>query len=142
MGFSADFRHLSLISPGGNYIESETVTWDDERSSEAAMGGAQHRDVRAIEHKRVMRGARPKPTILKIFVLYITVQEREGGGAVKVAVQYLMKSLSRNITWYQYLVAGTGTWYFLFCSVYRNHSISGVNIFLHKRISVTEPRFV
>jgi hypothetical protein len=73
MGFFADFLHLSLISPGGNYIESETVTWDDERSSEAAMGGAQHRLVRDNEQK-------------KNDVLYVTVLGMEGGGAFKGTV--------------------------------------------------------
>ncbi len=73
MGFFADFLHLSLISPGGNYIESETVTWDDERSSEAAIGGAQ-RPVCVLM------------CIKKTDVLYITVLGREGGGAVKEVV--------------------------------------------------------
>ncbi len=32
------FPYISLISPGGNYIESETVAWDEERSSKVAIG--------------------------------------------------------------------------------------------------------
>jgi hypothetical protein len=38
-GFYADFLNTSFISPKGNFIESETVTWDEERSNKVAMGG-------------------------------------------------------------------------------------------------------
>jgi hypothetical protein len=34
--FLGDFLYISL---GGNYRKSETVTWDEKRSSEAAGGG-------------------------------------------------------------------------------------------------------
>jgi hypothetical protein len=37
--FFADFLNTSFISPKGNFIESETVTWDEERSNKVAMGG-------------------------------------------------------------------------------------------------------
>jgi hypothetical protein len=52
-----------------------------------------------------------------------------------------MKLLSRNIACYQYLVPVHGilTTVFMLCSVYRNRSISGVNIF-HIRISVREAK--
>jgi hypothetical protein len=50
------------------------------------MGGAQCLFVRITKRKRLMRGARLKPIVVKIFVLYITVQGREGGRAVNGAV--------------------------------------------------------
>jgi hypothetical protein len=38
LGFLADFLYFSLISLAGNSIEIDTDTWDEERSSELAMG--------------------------------------------------------------------------------------------------------
>jgi hypothetical protein len=37
--FFADFLYISSILHVGNYIEGETFTWDQERSSEAGMRG-------------------------------------------------------------------------------------------------------
>ncbi len=31
LGFFADFLYIALLSPVGNYIKSENVTWDEER---------------------------------------------------------------------------------------------------------------
>ncbi len=43
LGFFAEFLYISSNSSGGVYIEIESATWDEEMSSEAAMGlgGAQ-----------------------------------------------------------------------------------------------------
>ncbi len=37
-GFFADFLNTSFISRKGNFKESATVTWDEGRSNEVAMG--------------------------------------------------------------------------------------------------------
>ncbi len=54
-----NFLFISLISPGSNYTESETVTWDEERSSKAWIGGggAQRPVVRVDEPIKTGRAA-------------------------------------------------------------------------------------
>jgi hypothetical protein len=83
--------------PGGNYVESEIVTWEVGKNSEAAMGGAQRR------------------------ILYITVQGREGGGAFNVAV-FVEVAISQHSS-----IPVPGEWYFCCgyrnCFTYNNIGI-------------------
>jgi hypothetical protein len=67
-----DFLYKALISPVGNYIESENVTWDEERSSTAAMGGGGG-EARVFEPKktgvlsaRALSAAKPTKTPRKV----------------------------------------------------------------------------